>query len=101
MLYVFVAVNFARGLRKARSVNNRGVVELIRDQQVRIARHQGLADGYIGGETGLKQDGGFGVLELGEFFLQLFMYGHRADYGAYRCRAYTVLFDSQDSGLLY
>ena len=68
--HVLVAVDHPRRLREAHPVDDRGVVELVGDDQVGLAGHD-RDDPGVAGEARLEGEHGLDVLEGGERRLQL------------------------------
>ena len=94
---VFVAEDFDLRAGEAGAVDDGGVVELVGDDEVFFAEDGG--DGAcVGGESALKDDAGFDILEAGDFFFQLHVDFHGAGDGADGAGADAVVADGLDGG---
>ena len=93
-LDVGVRVDLARRLRQAHAVDDRGVVERVRDDQVGLAGDR-RDDAGVGGEPGLEgQDGGH-VLERRQLRLERLVHRHRPGDRADRAAAGPELADGR------
>ena len=79
--HVLVAVDHPGRLGEAHPVDDRGVVELVGDDQVRLAGHD-RDDPGVAGEAGLEGEHGLHVLERGKRRFQLLVDAHRPGDGA-------------------
>src|SRR5712692_8446390 len=86
---VFVAEDKDLGAREPRPINDAGVVELVRDDEVFFTQNGGDGAG-IGGKPRLKNYAGFHILEAGDFLFQLHVDLHGSGNGAHRARTYAV-----------
>ncbi len=75
--HVPVRVDLAARPREPHAVDDRGVVEGVRDEQVRLAGNDGQ-DAGVGREARLEDEGSLDALEGGQVVLELFVEGHRA-----------------------
>jgi hypothetical protein len=73
---VGVGVDLARRLREPHPVDDRGMVELVRDDEVGLAGDRRDEPG-VGGEAGLEGQDGLCALERGEAGFELLVEGHR------------------------
>ena len=78
---VFVAEDENLRLREARAVDDRGVIQRVGDDEVVFAEH-GRDGAGVGGESGLEDDAGFDVLEVGDLFFEFHVNLHGAGDGA-------------------
>ena len=86
---VFVAEYQNLGARETATINDRGVVELVGNNEI-VFPQQRRNGSCVGGEARLKDDAGFDVLEASDFFFQLHVNLHRACDGAHGSGANTV-----------
>ena len=86
------------GARQARAVDDRGMVQLVGDDEVFFAQHRRHRAG-IGRESGLEDHAGFDILEARDFFFQLHVDLHGAGNGAHRARSDAVLARGFERGL--
>ena len=80
---IFVVEDKNFGAGQTRAVDDRGVIELVGDDEVVFAQHRRHRS-RIGGESGLEDDASFDILEARDFFLQLHVDFHGAGNGAHR-----------------
>jgi len=85
---VFMLEDLDRRLGQAAAVNDGGVVELVGDDQIILAKDCGNSSG-IGGEARLKYDAGFHFLESRDLLLEIHVHLHRAGDRADRARAHS------------
>ena len=96
--HVGVGIDLARRLRQPHPVDDRGVVERVRHDQVRLAG-DGRDDTGVGGEAGLEGEDGRRALELGELGLERLVHRHRPGDGPDRPAADAELADGLERGL--
>ncbi len=94
---VFVREDVDLGAREAAAIDDAGVIQFVGDDVIFGSENRRDGSG-IGGESGLKHDAGFDVLERGDAFLELHVQRHGAGNGAHRARARAVLPDGLDGG---
>ena len=86
------------GARETRTVDDGGMVQSIRDDEIFLAQNRGDGAG-VGGESGLKDHAGFDVLEAGNLFLQLHVDLHGSGDGAHRSGSDAVFARGFECGL--
>src|SRR5208337_4366906 len=91
-LHVLVRENLYFGAREPAAVDDGGMIELVRDDDV-FASQDGLHRSRIGGESGLENHRSLDVFEPGDFLLQLHVDRHGAGDGAHRAGAYAPFLD--------
>ena len=94
---VLVAEDLDLGAGEAGAVDDGGVVELVRQDEVAFAEDGGDGAG-VGGEAGLEDDAGFDVLEAGDLFFELHVDAHGAGDGADGSGADAELLGGGDGG---
>jgi hypothetical protein len=96
---VLVREDDPRRLAHAHAVDDRGVVERVRDDQVVLAG-QDRDDARVGREARLEGQDRLGVLEVGQLGLELLVDRHRAGDRPNRPRACPEIAGGRDRGLL-
>jgi hypothetical protein len=95
---VFVAEDFDLGFGETSAVDDAGVVELVREDEVVFTEDAGDGAG-VGGEAGLKDDTGLDAFECGDLLFEFHVDVHRAGDGADGAGAYAEFFGGGDGGL--
>jgi hypothetical protein len=95
---VRVWVHLAGRLRQAHAVDDRGVVQCVGHDEVRLAGDR-RDDAGVGSEPGLEREDRRRALERGQFGLELLVHRHRPGDGPDRAAADTELADRGQGGL--
>src|ERR1035441_7825384 len=95
---VLVAEDLDLRPRQARAVDDRGVVQLVGEDEVVLAEDGGNGAG-VGGKAGLEDHARLDVLEGGDFLFQLHVDAHGAGDGAHGSGTCAVLLRGGDGGL--
>ena len=94
---IFVAEDLDLGAGETGAIDDGGVVQFVRQDEVAFAEDGGDSAG-IGGEAGLEDDAGLDVFEAGDLFFELHVDAHGAGDGADGAGADAEFFGRGDGG---
>ena len=100
VVHVVVAVDEDLSARQPAAVDDRGVVELVREDDLARARKR-ADDAQVREVPGAEQERGLSALERGELLLEPAVDGHRAGHEARRARAHAPAHRGVGGGLLH
>ena len=86
---ILVPENLDRRARQARAVNDAGVVQLVRENEVLFAENRAHRAG-VGGKPALEDDARLDILEARDLLLKLHVDAHRAGDGSHCARTHAV-----------
>ena len=88
VLHILVLENFDRRFRKPPAVNNRRVIQLIRNNQIFLPQHCRYRS-RVRRKSRLKHHARFDILEFRNLLFQLHVQLHRSSYRSHRSRAHS------------
>jgi hypothetical protein len=98
VLHILVLENFDRRFRKPRPIDDRRMIQLVRNDEIVFAKN-GRYGSRVGRKARLKHHAGFHILECRNLLFQFHVQLHRAGDRSNRTRARAVPFHRVQRGL--